>query len=351
MPKSTISIALCTYNGARYLSAQLESIAAQTRLPDELVVCDDGSTDGTAEIVRRFAERMSFPVRFHVNDRKLGSTKNFEMAIRLCTGEIVALADQDDVWLPEKLERITAAFAKNPRLGTVFSDALVVDADLEPVGYRLWESQRFTPVAQKRMRQGDAFRSLVRHNMVNGNTMAFLAKHRDLLLPIPETWSHDAWIALMTSAVSELAMLQEPLVLYRQHANSQMGTSKIPKGRFRFKRQRKTRPGVAPIDKHAAKIEPLTLARERLLSLGEKTVGRPKATTQIEAAIRHLQARDQMLRIEKRWRRLAIAIKETASRRYWRYSKGYHSLAVDLFRRKPEQPAVSPGSDRAPAKW
>jgi glycosyltransferase involved in cell wall biosynthesis len=336
MTRSTLSIALCTYNGARYLPEQLESIATQTRLPDELVVCDDGSTDGTAEIVRSFAERMPFPVRFHVNDRKLGSTKNFETAIKLCTSEIVALADQDNVWLPEKLERIMVAFAKNPRLGAVFSDAVVVDANLKPVGYHLWESQRFTSAYQKAVRQGHAFEVLIRHNMVNGMTMAFLAKYRDLLLPIPETWIHDAWIALMLSAVSELTTLEEPLVLYRQHSNNQMGASGIRKGLFRSKRQRKRRPDVAPIDKHAAKIERFMRARERLLLLGEKTMRRPNAVAQVEAAIRHLQARDLMLRTERRWLRVAVAIREIANRRYWRYSKGYSSLAADLFRSKPK---------------
>jgi len=211
-----------------------------------------------------------------------------------------------------------------------------VDADLKPVGYRLWESQRFTPAEQRAIRQGHAFEILIRHNMVNGMTMAFLAKYIDLFLPIPETWIHDAWIALMFSAVSELTILEEPLVLYRQHSNNQMGASGIRKGLFRSKRLRKRRPNVAPIDKHAAKIERFTGARERLLVLGEKTMRCPNAVAQVEAAIRHLQARDRMLRMERRWLRVAVALREIASRRYWRYSKGYRSLAVDLFRSTPK---------------
>src|SRR5438128_2977881 len=98
-----ISIAMCTYNGEQFLRDQLASIAVQTRPPDELVVCDDHSADATCEIVARFAASSPFPVRLHVNEQNLGSTKNFEHAIRLCEGDIIALSAQYDDWLPEKL--------------------------------------------------------------------------------------------------------------------------------------------------------------------------------------------------------------------------------------------------------
>src|SRR5215208_90703 len=104
-------VAMCTYNGAQFVAEQLDSIAAQTRRPDELVVCDDGSDDATPEIIREFAHRASFPLRFYVNETNLGSTRNFERAISLCEGDFIALADQDDVWLPEKLERLERALA------------------------------------------------------------------------------------------------------------------------------------------------------------------------------------------------------------------------------------------------
>ncbi|MBC7931137.1 MAG: glycosyltransferase, partial [Rubrivivax sp.] len=98
--RTRLSIAMCTYDGGRYLAEQLASIAAQTRAPDELVVCDDRSRDETTSIVRRFAETAPFPVRLYVNEQNLGSTRNFEKAIGLCEGELIALSDQDDVWLP-----------------------------------------------------------------------------------------------------------------------------------------------------------------------------------------------------------------------------------------------------------
>ena len=95
-----ISVAMCTFNGSRYLEEQLGSVAQQSLSPFELVVCDDGSTDATVEIVHRFALRSPFPVYLHQNVTNLGSTRNFEQAIQLCRGEAIALCDQDDYWLP-----------------------------------------------------------------------------------------------------------------------------------------------------------------------------------------------------------------------------------------------------------
>src|SRR5580698_1985958 len=98
-----LSVALCTYNGERFLPEQLASIREQSRLPDELVICDDASADQSVAIATRFAERAPFPVRIEANSRNLGSTPNFARAIELCNGDAIVLSDQDDVWLPDKL--------------------------------------------------------------------------------------------------------------------------------------------------------------------------------------------------------------------------------------------------------
>ena len=103
--QNKISVALCTYNGERFLRQQLESIQQQSRLPDELVVCDDRSRDQTVAIVREFATSVSFPVVIVQNPETLGSSRNFEKAIRLCTGDLIALSDQDDIWYPNRLQR------------------------------------------------------------------------------------------------------------------------------------------------------------------------------------------------------------------------------------------------------
>ncbi|MBA3247724.1 MAG: glycosyltransferase family 2 protein [Pyrinomonadaceae bacterium] len=183
-----LSVAMCTYNGARYLQEQLASLAAQTRPPDELVVCDDCSTDETRAILEEFRARAAFPVRLYFNEQNLRVVRNFAKAISLCGGDIIALCDQDDVWLPEKLSRFEAEFARAPEIGLVFSDLEVVDEDLRPLGFRAWQSfwVDFGEREQRLFAQGRAFDVLLTRNMVTGAAMAFRATYKDLVLPIPE---------------------------------------------------------------------------------------------------------------------------------------------------------------------
>ena len=124
-----ISVAMCTYNGADFLSAQLASIAEQTRVPDKVVICDDASTDKTRAVLESFARTSAIRVSLYFSDQNTGSVKNFERAIGLCTGDVIALSDQDDVWNGNKLERIEQSFRDNAAVGSVFSDAELVDDD------------------------------------------------------------------------------------------------------------------------------------------------------------------------------------------------------------------------------
>jgi GT2 family glycosyltransferase/glycosyltransferase involved in cell wall biosynthesis len=219
---------MATYDGAAYLPEQLESIAAQTLLPDELVVCDDGSNDGrTREIVKAFANKAQFPVRLFVNRKNLGSKRSFDKAIGLCTGDIIFLCDQDDFWNDKKLARIAETFLSAPEVGLVFTDAEVVDEDLQILANSLWECVGFTIERQDLIKQGKAFSALLRDNAVTGATMAFRSELRRLVLPIPaETiLQHDGWIALIIAAVARVVFLDEPLIKYRQHAKQQIGIS------------------------------------------------------------------------------------------------------------------------------
>ncbi|MDQ3818842.1 MAG: glycosyltransferase family 2 protein, partial [Acidobacteriota bacterium] len=188
---------MCTYNGARFLREQLESIAGQTRRPDELVVCDDRSTDETVRVLEEFAATAPFPVRLKVNERNLGSTRNFEQAISLCTGDLIALSDQDDVWLAEKLERIEEEFERRADIGLVFTDALVVDEELRPLGYTLWQKLGLDGEEQRRIKSGRSLDILLTGWTVTGATMAFRALYSELFIEIPEDLMmiHDGWIA------------------------------------------------------------------------------------------------------------------------------------------------------------
>src|SRR6201999_469319 len=112
--KPRLSVALCTYNGERFLPQQLASMANQTRPPDELIVCDDRSSDRTIDIVREFAASAAYPVRIFENESNLGSAANFERAIRLCEGNLIALSDQDDIWYPIRLQRSEQELTAHP---------------------------------------------------------------------------------------------------------------------------------------------------------------------------------------------------------------------------------------------
>lgn len=218
---------MCTYNGSRFLPEQLASIAAQTCLPDELVICDDGSTDATPEIVETFARTAPFAVRFIRNPQNLGSTKNFEKAISLCTGDLIALSDQDDIWLPQKVALEAERLEVDPSLGGVFCDAELISDKNLPLGVRLWDSINFSPEDRQKFNSGEEVPMLLKRNVVTGATLMFRAGLRPSLTPIPPLWVHDGWIAWMTALYSRLRMIEEPLVQYRIHAGQQIGVEAL----------------------------------------------------------------------------------------------------------------------------
>jgi len=135
-----LSVAMCTHNGSRYLETQLQSIASQTLLPVELVVCDDNSTDRTYFLLQEFKRRAPFLVRIYSNGEALGPAKNFEKAIRLCEGEVIVLSDQDDMWRPDKLEKLHRVFEQNTQIIYAFSDAEMVDEEGNLLGQTLWDA-------------------------------------------------------------------------------------------------------------------------------------------------------------------------------------------------------------------
>ncbi len=324
MKAPRISIALCTYNGARYLLEQLESIEAQTVAPDELVVCDDLSSDHTGDIVRAVQARAPFPIRLHINDQRLGSTKNFDKAIGLCTGDIIALCDQDDIWHRHKLERLKEQFVESAHIGAVFTDAEVVDEALRSTGQTLWNSVRLTQVAQDRIRQGRAFEELIKYNIVTGATLAFRAEYKPLVLPISDLWVHDAWIALLIAAVGRVGVLEEPLVLYRQHEANQIGSI----------RSRRRRSAGSPAEIFSGRVGRFKQLHERLLSRAAQFRLRRDVLPELKAKIKHLKARGAMP--DSRLGRLPLAVRELLTLRYHRYGRGTRSFTSDLFRTVPK---------------
>ena len=211
-----ISIALATYNGSRFLREQLDSIYAQTWPNIEVVACDDCSSDDTEAILEEYRQRHG--LRYEVNKRNLGFVRNFEKVMSLCRGEFIALADQDDVWFPEKLERLMAGIGS---ASLVYSDAFLIDDEGRELPGSLIATSGVLPVT------GTSFSYFVCNSCVTGCTALFRRDLLDTALPIPECETyHDWWLALVASKRDGVCYLPERLVRYRQHAANQAGASR-----------------------------------------------------------------------------------------------------------------------------
>jgi glycosyltransferase involved in cell wall biosynthesis len=318
----SFSVAMCTFNGARFLGAQLASIAAQDRLPDELVVCDDGSSDGSIEIVSEFVRRAMFPARLVVNDKNLGSTKNFEKAISLCHGAIVALADQDDVWYPHKLSRIEKVFLRSTETVLAFSDADLIDEESHSLGARLWPTFSFDRAEQIEFANGQALNILLKHPVVTGASMAFRREYLDLLAPVPAKQIHDRWISFLLAARGKFAVISDPLMQYRRHQWQQVGPGP------RTLRERTQRARLTTAKCYLDEVERFHEFRERLeeRSAAFPHVGRD--LNEIKRKISHLEHRARLPAI--RVARIPGVLRRTLNGDYWRYSTGWNSIVKDL---------------------
>jgi hypothetical protein len=323
-----ISVAMCTYNGAEFLPAQFESIIAQSRQPDEIVVCDDGSTDETQSLLAKFATETTIPVLIHHNQTNLGSVKNFERAIQLCTGDVIAVSDQDDVWRHDKLQLIEQAFNK-PSVGLVFSDAELVDEHLNPLGHTMWNAIAFDAHKRRLVRYGRALEVLITGWTVTGATMAFRSRFVKLSLPIPEgiAMIHDGWIALTIAAVANVVVLDEPLIKYRQHGKQQIGAPALaeaarePLGMDAIETAFRRRNSSADLHKILATLE-------KRLSAHAGSYDTRKALAFVGDYAFHLNVRANLP--QRRLSRVPAILRELLTLRYHEYANGFKSAAKDL---------------------
>ena len=220
-----VDILLATYNGAAFLGAQLDSIVAQTHKNWRLVIRDDGSTDKTPEIIEAFrARHPDKVVVFDDEAGNLGLVQNFSRLMEHAGAGYVAFCDQDDVWMPEKLELSLQKMrdmeaehgADKPLL--VFTDLTVVDQDLRVIHPSFWRHQSLQP------ERCNALNRLLLQNVVTGCTALMNRTLTQKAVPIPEkTHVHDWWIALVAAAFGSAGYVAEPTVLYRQHQKNIVG--------------------------------------------------------------------------------------------------------------------------------
>lgn len=205
---STVSVLLASYNGEKYIAQQLESILCQLGSEDEVIISDDGSTDGTLKIIEGFAAKDN-RIRV-VNGPRCGVVANFDHLLSLATGEVIFLSDQDDVWLDCKVERVLKEF-ENQEVTLVLHDVEIVDRDLSPISSSFFEFRG----------SGAGFiRNLIKNSFM-GSAMAFRKGIVSQVCPIPASVPmHDQWIGLICSLTGETKLISEPLGLYRRHGGN-----------------------------------------------------------------------------------------------------------------------------------
>jgi len=215
MTNPLVSIAMATYNGEKYLKEQLDSIYTQSYKNIEVIVTDDCSTDKTVEILEQYSS--SHGLKYCINQENLGFVKNFEKALTLCEGEYIALADQDDVWQTNKIQRLYESIGDAL---LIHSDASLIDGEGKMIG------DSYAKTSNKILRKN--IMGYFFNNDATGCTMMFPRKVLSFVLPFPQdVISHDWWIAIQAKKREVIQYIPEPLIAYRQHLSNQIGAIDI----------------------------------------------------------------------------------------------------------------------------
>ena len=200
-----ISVCMATYNGERFIQQQLSSIVCQLAIDDEVVVVDDASSDATIEIIESFCDTR---IRIVRHERNCGVLQTFNRALEEATGEVIFMADQDDIWRSDKVSKIKALFLETPDLSLVLSDCSIIDAQGKITAETRFKSERFNP---------GALRNIVRNRYL-GCSMAFRRSVLNYSLPFPpDIPMHDMWIGIINQIFGRTGFIDEPLMSYRRH--------------------------------------------------------------------------------------------------------------------------------------
>lgn len=218
------SVALCTYNGDKFLVEQVDSILNQTKKVDEIIVCDDGSTDSTISILNAYKDKYPGLFRIYINEENLRSVKNFEKAISICQNEIIFLCDQDDVWTENKVEDYCRFFQQNPSISVICSGGFALDQDSKLLDkLSVWDAPE---LLRMHGTEPDFFEIIAfLRNLATGATLALRKEFKAQIFPFPviKKVHHDEWIALVAAYQHKLHMLQGKYIQYRIHGAQQVG--------------------------------------------------------------------------------------------------------------------------------
>lgn len=323
----TVSVALCTYNGEKFIEEQLESILSQSILPTHIVVSDDGSTDGSVQLIRRVLaparmKKLGITVNVMTRTSPLGVTANFESALNSSPGDLIALCDQDDVWHENHIETLMAAFDA-PEVMLAHGDARLVNSEGAPRAHTLMQTLRVGR-AELRDEQGpEGFVTLVRRNLVTGATAMVRRELVQAARPFPREWIHDHWLALVASLTGRVHFLPELTVDYRQHGANEIGVTRLTAGTAvdLLGQSRRTR--------QLDRVRRLEVLAERL-----DAGGLPCSASQRRFVADKLEHERRRLNFAAtRWRRLPGVSRELFSGRYHRLSRGFIDVVRDALSR------------------
>ena len=203
--KALVSIALCTYNGEAYLREQLESIVNQSYSQLELIAIDDCSTDNTLSILKEYEANYPF-IQVFENPENLGYIRNFEKALRLCSGEFIALSDQDEIWDLHKIEKQIKAIGNHLM---IYHDSEFIDENGQLLNKKMSDIMN--------LYRGDQPEAFLFFNCISGHSVFMKKALRDELLPFPNAYFHDWWMGYVATNLGSIDCIDEPLVKYRQH--------------------------------------------------------------------------------------------------------------------------------------
>ncbi|MDD3153930.1 MAG: glycosyltransferase [Victivallaceae bacterium] len=313
-----ISVALAAYRGERFLGAQLGSILAQTHPPDEIIVADDSPDDRTHEVVETFSARAPGVITYVHNEVALEAAENFAKAISLCTGEVIFLSDQDDVWESNKIERMLARLEANPDAAGVFCDSDLTDENLIPTGNSHLDTRGFSRRERHLIARSAAPECCVwwKRFPGAGHNFAFRAKLKAKLFPFPALKNcHDSWIGYVGLCMGGWRVVNRRLTLFRQHADNVSEAGR--------------RSGAADA-LHAVRQGAAQWNFQLYRALAERF---PELTgplaVRLRQRMRHAECRE---RIATRcfFVRIALIFCEIFTLRYFRYGRGWKSILTDL---------------------
>lgn len=212
-----VSVAMITYNGGQYIREQLDSILAQTRRPDEIVVVDDGSTDDTLAILSECEAKHPSLFSVYESEENLGVRRNRQRAVEHCTGDVIAFSDQDDIWCEYKIETQLAALERDG-IDVTFHNSKIVTNDRDDIGTN-WGLCDYTPRTAQKPRA--AIEKLLLINYVRGATITLNADVLNWMLPFPEGWAPDYYIAFLAAMFGSLYDIDSNLDCYRRHEDQE----------------------------------------------------------------------------------------------------------------------------------